>query len=144
MTNNPLKSVTITGSLYEKQLITKIPLEYFQIYCGVWRVAVADIKFSFEQMIAEDSGFEIRSNLVQGLVFSEQGQLRKNFVILQSFQCSKKASQPLVFHFPNLQWFNISDPDEKIVIEISQWPKSDQVRARKINIALRLLFERIV
>jgi len=144
MNQNPLKSVTISGSLYQKQLSTKIPLEYFQIYCGVWRVAVADLKFSFEQTIAEDSCFEIRSNLVQGLVYSEQGQLRKIFAPLQSFQCSKKTSQPLVFHFPNLQWFTISDPDENIVIEITQWPKPNQVRIRKIDISLRLLFERIV
>ncbi len=144
MNNNPLKSVIISGPLFQKQLTKKIPLEYFQIYCGVWRVSIADIRFSIEELILQESCFEICSNLVQGLTYSENGPLKKFFVPLQTFQISKKDSQPLVFHFPNLQWFHLSDPDENIIVELKQWPISDEIQSRKIQISIRFLFERIV
>jgi len=143
MNHNPLKSVLIDGLLYDKQLSTKISLEYFQIYCGVWRVAVSDLRFSFLETIDKDTCFEIRSNIVQSLVISERGGLKKEGVCLQTFQCLKK-NPSIVFHFPNLQWFIISDPDECISINISKWPSETSNVPKKIKISIRLLFERIV
>jgi len=103
------------------------------------------LKFLFEENITKDSCFEIRSNLVQGLVLSEQGGLKKEGVCLQTFQCLKE-NPAIIYHFPNLQWFVISDPDECISINISEWPNETSCNCipKKIKISLRLLFERIV
>lgn len=144
MSNNPLKSIFIVGEIKnDRELTYKLCPDYFNILVGVWEIALADIAINLNIIATQNSIFEISSNLVQGFVYNNSGQLTKNNVVLGRFEISPDKYRGLQTFGVN-KFFTINNHPSEIKLYFKEWPSDSTLRANpRFKVSVNLILQRI-
>lgn len=141
--NNPLKSITIEGNLFNQELNFKICQDYFQLQNGIWEIAISSISISLIEELKKDYIIQISCNCVQGHKISK-GQLKKYHVELQQFKISKDLKKNVVNFNPPIWYIVNNSIGDYFTIYFKEWPMPVEKKITKnILVAANVLFRRI-
>ncbi len=137
--NNPLKLVTLTGTLTKNSLTlsSRFCPGYIEIRNGNWNICVKDISYENNSGILQILFLNIKCNLVHARKYNENNQIEVFETTLQRLEIFPVMTT--LINFPKGDWFSVNNVSEdlKLNLDFSPYkPNRHQVFNLKVTVSV--------